>query len=265
MARRKNQSTFINRRLTAVFSVLISICLTLIVLHWLNKNIGNSDLFNLKISVSNAAGSFRKVEAEYNKIVLDIFATRTAIPNENINQLEEQYKTVQREYTSIVRKSTFQGVPANLLDTVETRLQNIQALRKVNSLLLIEEQIGTSFSSYLTCKERINYTKRPNWILEQLIICKKDLNAAMALVPNLPPESTSDCSSQAQPKAIFDAFEKNHEILVAFYQLSAKNKATASVAVELAYQNSLHELQKKPSWNYCLTRYLEAEGQLLLQ
>lgn len=263
MARVKNTSTNISRRIVAIPLMLLSIILVAsAVISLLSLRSEGVGIFQSRLDV--ITNEFEETETIYGNTVTSILSKRVPVSDFVIETLQNDYDQIQVELAQLETEIT-EANTSELLSLLNQRKSDLGTLRIVNTALRVEERIGNSLLAYNQCKKNISYRAKASQILVKLEECKKELQNALTTLEELPKETYATCSLKETPTYYLQRTLKSHEYFVSSYAYTSKSKAKEAAAMDLEYQKVLNEIQSLPDWNTCISDYLLITSAELLE
>jgi len=212
------------------------------------------------ITRSESAGltsAYAAADAQYQKLLTDLFSKRISVSDVEITELSTTFSKLHLATTEFIQRTGSYTLSLTLVPKLKTHEENIRILQQVNQVLAAETTIGASLDAYNTCMDAINYSKTASTVLAKVTTCTSHLSSAQKELITLPTEVNERCSSPNTPTKIVTAQFNSHKLLLEYYRLSKNQQAKEAARIDINYKNSLKELEKFPTWNYCINVYLQ--------
>lgn len=263
MARVKNTVSNIRRRNVALPLMAISIGIVLVIVFYFLE-FRSQGLGIFKTQLDQITGEFEKVEKTYATLLTNVLSKRAPVPEFTLDVVSDSYATILTDVSTLESTADNQTSIDTLKTIVANRIESLKLLRTMNKTLRAEESIGNSLIAYSACKTNISFRQKPAQILAKLSLCKLELDNAVNSLKELPTASTIGCQLRHTPSYYLQRTLKSHNLLVSSYTYSSKGKAKEAASVEIEYQKVLSELRGLPTWNDCISAFLQTSATTLL-
>jgi hypothetical protein len=236
--------------------MVLSVLLLAAIVYFL-PNVTLSSNFGTRAELTLLVDEYAAASNEFDLKANSLIQKRQSTDAVELLELQNRFISLHSATDAFITESHLYSYSLTFLPKIKNHEKSVDLLLEINQALIAEEAIGEPFESFSTCIKKINYAKTASLVLNELNACTHYLTEAKKSLLSLPSQINTHCENGKTPGDIIDVYTQNHTLLLQFYTLSKDQKAKDAAAIDLQYKASLATLQKLPSWNYCISVYLQ--------